>query len=352
MMVTRIEVGFTGEVTDGRGEKIARQIRDHFGLPVRTLKTLDVYTIEGNLSPEELEAIAAGPLSDPIIQEYRIARPLAQEGDWLIEVGYRPGVTDNVGKTAREAILLFLGRGKDDPLAVYTSRQYVIWGPIDQGGMERIARDLLANELIEYYRIVSGSAWDRERGFSPYVPRVSDPNLPHTEVIDLELSDEELLALSDKRVLVLNLVEMKAIRDYLRNETVLLGRRKVGLDHRITDAELECLAQTWSEHCKHKIFNALIRYEDEYQHVTLIDSLFDTYIKGATQRIRMEKGDGDFCLSVFVDNAGVIRFTADYNLVFKVETHNSPSALDPYGGALTGIVGVNRDPSGRDEEQS
>ena len=113
----------------------------------------------------------------------------------------------------------------------------------------------------------------------------------------------------------------------------------------MTDVELECLAQTWSEHCKHKIFNSPIVYTDGRSKPT-IDSLFKTYIKGSTAKIRKAKGKKDFCLSVFVDNAGVIKFNEMHNLVFKVETHNSPSALDPYGGALTGIVGVNRDPFG------
>ena len=63
-----------------------------------------------------------------------------------------------------------------------------------------------------------------------------------------------------------------------------------------------------------------------------------------TKQIRESLGDRDFCRSVFKDNAGVIAFTPEYDACIKVETHNSPSALDPYGGALTGIVGVNRDP--------
>ncbi|MDO9585094.1 MAG: AIR synthase-related protein, partial [Syntrophales bacterium] len=146
--------------------------------------------------------------------------------------------------------------------------------------------------------------------------------------------------------LVLTVAEMKIIRDYLKKEDVQKAREKAGLGGRITDAELECLAQTWSEHCKHKIFNSLIAYEDEQGKTLLIDSLFDTYIQRATTEIRARLGKDDWCLSVFSDNAGIIKFDNDYNLVFKVETHNSPSALDPYGGALTGIVGVNRDPFG------
>jgi phosphoribosylformylglycinamidine synthase len=163
--------------------------------------------------------------------------------------------------------------------------------------------------------------------------------------VDLEVSDEDLVRISREGVLALTLEEMKAIQAYYRNDEFLRLRGTCGLAREITDCELESLAQTWSEHCKHKIFNALIEYVDDGK-VTQIDSLFRTCVQGATEKIRAELGDRDFCLSVFRDNAGVIRFDEEWNLVFKVETHNSPSALDPYGGALTGIVGVNRDPFG------
>jgi phosphoribosylformylglycinamidine synthase len=114
-----------------------------------------------------------------------------------------------------------------------------------------------------------------------------------------------------------------------------------------TDAEVEVLAQTWSEHCKHKIFNARIAYENKDQGESYeIDSLFKTFIAGSTRTLRERMGKADFCLSVFKDNAGVIKFDDAHAVCIKVETHNSPSALDPYGGALTGIVGVNRDPMG------
>jgi phosphoribosylformylglycinamidine synthase len=155
-----------------------------------------------------------------------------------------------------------------------------------------------------------------------------------------------LLELSHERLLALSLPELKAIQAYLKRDFVLRERRKLNLGRKITDVELEALAQTWSEHCKHKIFNALIEYTDERGEVEVIDSLFNTHIKGATEKIRREKGRDDPCVSVFDDNAGVIRFNDSHNLVFKVESHNTPSALDPYGGSLTGIVGVNRDPFG------
>ena len=105
------------------------------------------------------------------------------------------------------------------------------------------------------------------------------------------------------------------------------------------------LAQTWSEHCKHKIFASKISYTDKEAGTSeTINSLYKTCIMNTTKQIRESLGDRDFCRSVFKDNAGVIAFTPEYDACIKVETHNSPSALDPYGGALTGIVGVNRDP--------
>jgi phosphoribosylformylglycinamidine synthase II len=139
---------------------------------------------------------------------------------------------------------------------------------------------------------------------------------------------------------------MKVIQAHYRNPAVIAERSKVGLAAKPTDAELEAIAQTWSEHCKHKIFSGTIEYIDENGNREEIRSLFKTFIQGTTKTVREQLGERDFCLSVFKDNAGVIRWNDDWSLVFKVETHNSPSALDPYGGALTGIVGVNRDPFG------
>ncbi|PKN52941.1 MAG: phosphoribosylformylglycinamidine synthase subunit PurL [Deltaproteobacteria bacterium HGW-Deltaproteobacteria-13] len=346
-MASRIEVGFKKGIRDALGAKVKKRIVDNFSLPVEKVSTIEVYTIAGDLTREELKRAAAGPLHDPVIQHFSINTPLAADFDWLIEVGFRPGVTDNVGKTAREAIQLLLG-GDTGPreMKVYTSRQYLISGRITADDAEKIASGLLANDLIERHQIISSKDFNASRGIPAYIPSVSGAAKPVVEEINLAgAGNDELLKISRERVLVLNLQEMKAIRDYYKNKETIAEREKIGLGRRVTDVELECLAQTWSEHCKHKIFNSLIHYTDGQKSMT-IDSLFKTYIKGSTEKIRKTKGKKDFCLSVFVDNAGIIKFNNDFNLVFKVETHNSPSALDPYGGALTGIVGVNRDPFG------
>ncbi|WP_264374450.1 phosphoribosylformylglycinamidine synthase subunit PurL [Wolbachia endosymbiont (group A) of Platycheirus albimanus] len=142
--------------------------------------------------------------------------------------------------------------------------------------------------------------------------------------VDLNVSDQELEKISRDGIdgngtLGLSLAAMKAIKDYFKK----LGRNPY-------DIELESLAQTWSEHCKHNIFCSPI---DEIK-----DGLYAHYIKRATREI-----NSDICVSVFSDNAGGIIFDDDYLIVDKVETHNSPSALDPFGGAMTGVLGVNRD---------
>ncbi|MBM4314373.1 MAG: phosphoribosylformylglycinamidine synthase [Deltaproteobacteria bacterium] len=349
-MANRIEIGFRIGIRDALGEKIKKRIVEHLRIQVDSVATIEVYTIEGDLASAELEAAAHGPLSDPIIQEYAINRGVARGFDWLIEAGFRPGVTDNVGKTAAEAIALLTGKS----VRVYTSRQYAISGSRGGGApklltrdhAQRIASELLANELIQRYEIIDGRTWNPSGAIKPYVPRVVGEERIGTYEIDLDCPDESLIRISQERVLALSLEEMRILRDYLKNSDVLTRRKAVGLGDRMTDAELECLAQTWSEHCKHKIFNARIAYDDGEGRISEIDSLFSTCIKRSTREIRERMGADDWCLSVFSDNAGIIRFNDDWSLVFKVETHNSPSALDPYGGALTGIVGVNRDPFG------
>jgi len=172
-------------------------------------------------------------------------------------------------------------------------------------------------------------------------PAVRDSAEPEVNTVDLDVSDERLISISREGILALSLAEMKTIQAYFRD--ALGERRAVGLSGQPTDVELEVLAQTWSEHCKHKIFNAQIEYTDETGQTSVVDSCFNTYIRRSTDELAEQV---DWLVSVFHDNAGVIRFNDRLNLVYKVETHNSPTALDPYGGAMTGIVGVNRDPMG------
>ena len=345
-MAHRIEIGFKKNIRDALGEKIKRRINEHLALSVDAVRTVDIYSIDAELSEKELQAAASGPFSDPVIHNFTIGAPIADKFDWLVEVGFLPGVTDNVGKTAREALLVLLNKHSEDPLLVFTSRQYLLNGNITEAQARKIATGLLANELIEHYTITDAVNWKTQQTYNkPYIPRITSKDNPVVETIDLNIGDYGLMLLSKERLLALSLTEMKELQAYFQNKDVLNERYAVGLSDKLTDAELECLAQTWSEHCKHKIFSADITYNENGSE-EVIHSLLDTYIKGATNKIRATQDSNDICRSVFVDNAGIIKFDDEYNIVFKVETHNSPSALDPYGGALTGIVGVNRDPFG------
>ncbi len=345
-MAHRIEIALKSHLVDALGEKIKRRIKRDLHLPVGHVRTINVYTVDAALSREELEIIASDTYLDPISQEHAVDKSLASDFDWLVEVGFKPGVTDNVGKTATEAAEVRLGRRFREGEKVYTSIQYAISGKISREQVDTIATAILGNSLIQRFRILDRRAWEKGQCFQPVVPRVVGADRHRIERINLDVDDATLIEISRQRLLALDLKEIKAIQAYVNDPRVVAERKAYGLDERITDVEIEAVAQTWSEHCKHKIFNAVIDYSDEKDEKTTIDSLFNTFVRGATETVRQDLGERDWCLSVFHDNAGVVEFNKDHSVVFKVETHNTPSALDPYGGALTGIVGVNRDPFG------
>jgi phosphoribosylformylglycinamidine synthase II len=343
-MTIRLEVGTRPDLADTQGARVVRKIRAELGIPVKRVHTIKVFTIQGLSETQGQDVLDKALLHDPVLHQASL-QPLGAGMDWAIEVGFRPGVTDNEGRTARETLALAL---HGLPVVVSTATQYLIWGELTRQQVEHIARDLLANELIHRVRIKSADQWQEAPGFAPLMAAVLAESSGTVRTIPLDgLDDEALMELSRSRTLALNRTEMRRIAEYFRDPQVRAQRAALGLPPAPTDAELECLAQTWSEHCKHKIFSARIHYFDTTtgQRAT-INSLYKTYIQATTATIRKAKGPADLCLSVFTDNAGVIRFDHDTSLCIKVETHNSPSALDPYGGALTGIVGVNRDPMG------
>jgi len=328
----RLEVGFKRGVRDVLAEKVKKEIREVLGLPVLDVKTSDVYTIGENLQHKELSLLAKSLFSDPVVQEVSIGCQLRKDYDWMIEIGFKPGVTDNVGKTAKIGIEEILKRKLKTK--VYTSKRYFIYGKrLKRKDVERIAR-YLANDLIQRWLILKRG--EKEKGLE--MPEVEIPHQPRVLEIGLDVSDKELLRLSQKRSLALSLEEMRTIKTYFSRPEVIKEREKMGLGRKITDVELECIAQTWSEHCKHKIFNSKISYKEgkTFQ----INSLFETFIKRATERIKRKK---KWLISLFWDNSGVIELNKEYLFCFKCETHNSPSNEEPYGGALTGILGVYRD---------
>ncbi len=339
-MANRIEVAMKRGRPDPAGAAVRAQLQEDLHITVDDVRVIDVYTLNAALTADELEKVRAELFTDPIIQESAVDTALAENFDFVIEVGFLPGVTDNVGKSSVEGVQDTLGRMLAPGEAIYKSTQYVLRG-VSHENAERIARRALANELIEQWVVKSADELAALQGGSllglPVVKDVSDVTVHE---INLDIADDALVQLSRDMMLALELHEMKAIQTYYADDAVRARRAELGLPNAPTDIEMEILAQTWSEHCKHKIFSADIEYTDADGNTRVIDGLFKNYVKGTTDAVAKRV---DWLMSVFHDNAGIIKFDDDHLFALKAETHNSPSALDPYGGAMTGIVGVNRD---------
>jgi phosphoribosylformylglycinamidine synthase len=345
-LTTRVEIAIRPSQPDPRGLEVQRKARSFLGLPVERVRTCEVYLVDARLTAGEAERVLH-ELVDPVLQVGALGRLDPGPFDVVVSVGFRPGVTDPVGKSARVAIEDTLGRKLEPGAAVFTSRLWWLDG-VDLDQAQRIAGELLANPLLHEIKLASYSQW---RASAPdlEVPRVASRAVPPVQTIALADGPEELRRLSRDRLLALSVEDLQAIAGHFRRAAHDPRRLQLGLGAQPTDVELESLAQTWSEHCKHRIFNATITYEEEGRPAETIRSLFASTIVATTRRIEerlAREGRASWLVSVFHDNAGVVAFDEKRHLVYKVETHNSPSALDPYGGAITGIVGVNRDTFG------
>jgi phosphoribosylformylglycinamidine synthase len=281
------------------------------------------YLLEGEIGQDDVDRLIAELLADQLVETGQ-ASPLAlryaakaDDSTWTVLL--KPGVMDPVAMSVADA-------ARDLGIAlssVRTFRRYYRQPdrhlPADR---QAALRKILANDAIE--QVVKGKLADEHLTLGKeYVFRL--------ETVPIrEMDDSALEKLSRDGQLSLSLAEMRTIEQHFR-----------GLGRDPTDIELETLAQTWSEHCSHKTLKGIIDFGGRR-----IDNLLKETIFGATQEIRRQLGAADWCVSVFEDNAGVVRFDDRYHVCFKVETHNHPSAIEPYGGANTGLGGVIRDPLG------
>lgn len=287
------------------------------------LECQDLFFIEGHLSPDECQQLAFSLFIDPLTQlvEWAALPADAAEpppGAVTIEVALRPGVTDPV---ADEIVRAAHQLGWAGVRHAATGFRYLLHfepsAQVDDAALEALVERLLVNAVIQ--------RWARGE-IEPIFP-IEAASSDEVEVLRLRgLGDEALLALSAERRAALDLHEMRAIRAYCERK---------GRD--LTDVEFETIAQTWSEHCAHKTFKALIEVEDAGRRCE-VDGLFQTFIRAATEKIA-----APWVLSAFVDDAGVIDLDGENEVSFKVETHNHPSAIEPFGGANTGVGGVIRD---------
>lgn len=322
-MTIRIEVSPKQDSTDSRTVAAAERL----GVAdLEDCRKSQIYFLSrptgGDLSTEQIETLCAFLLADPVTEQARAVNLRQEEPDrdeLAIEVAPRPGVTD---VAARE-----LERGAAElgipGIAAATARRYELRGDLSAGDLHRLAQGLFCNDTIERYSI------------GPIDPQFGSAS-PAQDVVERVplrgLEEEALLALSGERMLSLDGQEMKEIQGFYD---------EIGRDP--TDVELETLAQTWSEHCVHKTFKAWINFrwwvaDGRTKSAREIRELLKTYIQAATEKVNRP-----WVRSAFVDDAGIIEFDDEFDLAFKVETHNHPSALEPFGGANTGIGGVVRD---------
>ncbi len=341
-MISCIEVALGPDLLDAEASSLKKKAHDYFGIEIVDARCVNLLTIESDLSNDQLEIIKDQIFTNPVTQVSSLA-PLAIEFDYLIWVGFRPGVRDNQGATAVEAIEDLLKVEFKPGHGVYTSKRYCLKGDsLTRDQVEKLAKELLANEIIQQWKVFSPEEWNQDQARSIKPARVVLNHDPVFDVISMD-SNEELQKISDLRNLALNPRDIPVIREYFNDPEVQKSRESAGLSGP-TDIELEYISQARSDHCNHNTFRGIFRYRDTATGEECVEkSLFKKYIQEPTLKLKREK---DWVVSVLWDNAGVGKLTEDINYVITGETHNSPSNMEAYGGAITGIVGVYRDPMG------
>jgi phosphoribosylformylglycinamidine synthase II len=335
-MLWEVVIRPTEDQPDREAERVLQEAQSFQAASIHDLQSARSFLIQtgadlGAGDQRAVERAAARLLVDSVVETWEV-RPVSANGQHgsdtaserlrAINVLFKPGVTDNVGQSTKAA-LIDLGLTVDE---VATCRKYWVNADAAESDLHKLADRVLANEAIEH--VVWGPL---------HLEKLSLGNAYRFELVTVPIrgmSDAELTELSRGGQLYLSLREMQTVRDHFAGE-----RRDP------TDVELETIAQTWSEHCSHKTLGGRIHYRDESCELSFENLLKET-IFAATRTIRERLGRDDWCVSVFKDNAGVVKFDDKNCVCFKVETHNHPSALEPYGGANTGLGGVIRDPLG------
>ncbi|MCQ2559810.1 MAG: AIR synthase related protein, partial [Clostridia bacterium] len=307
MSIREIRVTNAPDLPDALGNGVLYDLEHALKLSgIHQVRTARVYRFEG-INEAQAQTLAEKLLAETVFQRYALDAPVLTDYDALIEVAYKPGVMNpEVASIVKAAADL----GISNLIAASSSREYAFYGQgATKSNLNLIIEKLLVNATVEMvvrekpeHLVLSG-----QTGSTRIIPLA-------------DMNEEELMALS-RDALFLNLTEMQTIQNYFRD----LGRNP-------TDCELETLAQTWSEHCGHKTFKASLIVNGQ-EKPSLLKRL---------QRSTQE-ANHPLVLSAFVDNSGVMEFYGGQAICAKVETHNSPSAIEPYGGAMTGSGGVFRD---------
>ena len=348
MTVQYIEVRAVSEQHDVRASRLAREILQlapqrlpSLAAIVNTslhIRTAALYHLAGTFDPSQLDRLISQLLVDSVVQVASVVeQPYASPTQHIVDVFFHPGVTDTLAESViAGAHMLDISTIE----RVETGTRYFLDGRLSARDARAIAESLLYNPVIQQYELreratpLSNAIKEAEARIHVAFS-TSDASPPTESPIPqslLTMDDAQLVAFSKAGLLSLNLDELRVIQQHYKEQ----GREP-------TNVELETLAQTWSEHCSHKTFKATITYREFDGDDTLavqetISGLLKSYIMRATEEVQP-----DWLVSAFSDNAGIVRFTETHDLAFKVETHNHPSAIEPFGGANTGVGGVIRD---------
>jgi len=393
--INTIEVTQKPEITSDTVSALEKSLRD-IGIKDAKAFSTTVYTLATNAELTNLGEIG-NLVHHDVTQTTTTNAPLETKKDWdfAIKVDFKPGVTDKAARVLKDDLKLV---GVKDA-GVFTSKVHYIKGNLGdeeptlletflevsklleadteerkrlldiKKEKEKAARELkdmiervASNPQIHDISILKSDEFKEQKGFEKKIHPVALGDRPNFFWVDMGSMDEgELektgslgtlntdLEINPKKkrggTLALRMDYMHAFQEYVNSElnTQVVNsdgtQREKGV---VTDTEIELIAQMWSEHCRHSLYNAKILNQDG----TLFskEGIFDRYIKRPTLEVLKDKPH--LGVSIYKDNAGVFEFDSKHLLFVKNETHNSPSALDPFGGAITGIVGVNRDPAG------
>jgi phosphoribosylformylglycinamidine synthase II len=263
-----------------------------------------------------------GDLSEGDCQKLHslLVDPLLQRGTWdvptgrAVEIGLLAGVTDTDADAVRRAAETL----EIDIDHASTGLRVEFDDDLDEATMRTVIARLLVNPIIE--------SWS-DGTIEPTRPADAEASTTATIVALRGLDDDALAAVGVERALYLDPEEMRVIRDHFE-----------AIDRDPTDVEIETLAQTWSEHCSHKTFRAVVHAIEPGSSEPTERQPLMAQLRDCTEEI-----DAPFVRSAFVGNAGVIEFQKGTSLALKAETHNHPSAVEPFGGANTGVGGVIRD---------
>ncbi len=299
------EIRVTPNDGDPLGHEAQQEAARTLGLEsIEAIRTVRVYRVQG-VSVEEAHTLAEQLFTDPVSEQYSLDQPVGFETPHVVEVAYKPGVMNpevsSIMKAAQDLGIR--------PKAVDSSKEYAFFGDVESAQVDGVVGRLLMNKTVEHVVAEKPTSLTFEGNVGPI------------SIVPIREASEPELAELSKDKLFLNAEEMGVVQKHFRK-----------LDRDPTDAELEIIAARWSEHCGHKTFNAKVVVDGVEK-----EPLYSRIKNAAKEQF------GDLVVSAFGDNSGVMKFYEGQAICGKVETHNSPSAIEPYGGAMTGSGGVFRD---------